>query len=274
MKALKHIGQLNEKVLVFGGAYSNLQALQEMKTIADKSGIPASNIICTGDVVGYCAEPEACLQFVKAWGVHAILGNVEQQLRDNEEDCGCNFSESSRCDLLSKSWYPFALSSVSDEMKEWLHSWPEYLTFDHAGNQAIVVHGSYFDTSEFIFKSTPWEIKQRNFKESAANLILSGHCGLPFSDLKNDNLWLNAGVIGMPANDGTSRVWYVIMDDHDGFSFAHQSFEYDHKKTAELMRENHLPEGYAKTLSTGLWDNMEILPEQERSLQGKAIELL
>ena len=34
------------------------------------------------------------------------------------------------------------------------------------------------------------------------------------------------------------------------------------------MKANNLPMAYANTLRSGLWDNMEILPEAEKQLQG------
>jgi len=39
------------------------------------------------------------------------------------------------------------------------------------------------------------------------------------------------------------------------------------------MIKNKLPEAYAKTLVTGIWDNCEILPEIETVAQGRKIEL-
>ena len=36
------------KILVFGGVYSNLQALEALQKVAEKEGILPENIICTG----------------------------------------------------------------------------------------------------------------------------------------------------------------------------------------------------------------------------------
>ena len=82
MKTNKHIGKLRGKTLIFGGVYSNFQALKKLMLIAKKEQIPSQNIICTGDIVAYCAEPERCVQAIKDWNIHSILGNVEIQLRD------------------------------------------------------------------------------------------------------------------------------------------------------------------------------------------------
>lgn len=268
-----HIGTLKGKILVFGGVYSNLQTLEEMQRIAADLGIAPSNIICTGDVVGYCAQPEACVQAVREWGVHCIAGNVEIQLAKGQTDCGCEFDEGSRCDLFSLMWFPYAQSILSQDSIQWMADLPEFLHFEYAGKPGIVVHGSYFKTADFIFASTPWEEKARNFAATQTEIVLSGHCGLPFADAREGLHWLNAGVIGMPANDGTTRVWYMLMDDADGLSYAHHGYGYNHALAAELMADKPLPAPYAHTLTTGLWDNCDILPSDETESMGVRISL-
>jgi predicted phosphodiesterase len=270
-KNIKDLGRITGKILVFGGVYSNLPSLKKLMAIAKEQNISSSNIICTGDVVGYCAQPDECAQLIQSWGIHCISGNVEIQLREDLQDCGCSFEEGSRCDTLSKEWYPFAQMNTSPDSLDWMSTLPDHLRFEYAGKKALVLHGSWFETAEFIFRSTPWATKQRNFEATQANLILAGHCGLPFSDSQNDHLWLNAGVIGMPANDGDAQVWYAILDDKDDFSYSHHSFRYDHTLAASLMRKNGLPDAYALTLEMGLWDNMDILPEAEREERGNPI---
>lgn len=273
-KHIKHIGEIKGPLLVFGGPYSNFQALEKMHKIAVELNIPPSNIICTGDVVGYCAQPEETVQFIMDWGIYAIAGNVEIQLREGKEDCGCDFKSGTRCDVFSRQWYPFAKSILSEKSIDWMRGLPEFIQFIYSGKKATVVHGSFFETSEYIFKSTPWAIKNKNFEAADSDIILAGHCGLPFYGIKNKKYWLNPGVIGMPANDGTPRVWYMFLNisKNGELLFEHRSFIYENKKAAALMRENNLPPEYALTLETGIWDNMEILPEEEKLRQGKAID--
>jgi predicted phosphodiesterase len=265
-------GELTGKLLVFGGVYSNLQALEQLKKIADDAGIPPQNILCTGDVVGYCAQPEECVQAIKAWGIRAIAGNVEIQLRGGEDDCGCNFGEGSRCDLFSRQWYPYAQSKLSASSLSWMRQLPDHLRFIWTGRRVYLLHGSFFNTSEFVFRSTDWAVKQTNFDATGADLILAGHCGLPFSHEKNGRLWLNAGVVGMPANDGTPRVWCMTLEPNGAETlFQHHPFVYDNVEAARRMRENKLPREYSETLLSGLWDNCEILPEAETAQRGAAL---
>ena len=273
MVNIKAIENIQNPILVFGGVYSNLQALESIKSIAEKGGFSPDRIICTGDIVGYCAQPEACVQLMKDWGVHAIAGNVELQLKDNAEDCGCDFEADGRCDLLSRQWYPFAQENLSGSSLEWIKKLPEFIRFKYENHQAIVLHGSFHRTAEFVFKSTPSEVKLKNFHDTNSQMILAGHCGLPFYDEIDNHHWINAGVIGMPANDGGPHVWFSIVDfDETGnIVVTHETFEYDFNTAAQKMIDAGLPVSYANTLRTGIWDNTEILPDIETAQTGKEI---
>lgn len=267
------LGTLQGDLLVFGGVYSNLQALERMMEIAEEKGFAPENVVCTGDVVGYCAQPQECLEAVRDWGIHVVAGNVEIQLRDDSDICGCNFEEGSRCDGFSQLWYPYAKLHVDPAIYPWLAGLPDHIRFEYGGRSFYVLHGAVEDTSGFVFRSTPWAEKKAQLEAVGAEVILGGHCGLPFNDVQGREAWLNPGVIGMPANDGTTRVWYMILKENEfGPYFSHHHFEYDHVTAADLMRKNHLPPEYAHTLETGIWDNCEILPTAETREQGIKLE--
>ena len=268
------IGQLQGRVLVFGGVYSNLQSLKAMQKVSLDIGIPPSNIICTGDIAGYCAQPSECLDLIEEWGIHAIRGNVEQNIIDEVDDCGCNFAEGGRCDTFSRQWFPFVKKNMTKRNIQYLEKLPNFISFSYTNKKVRVVHGSEEHISEFVFKSTPWEIKKRNINLSHSDIILAGHAGIPFADQKDGLCWLNAGVIGMPANDGTTDVWYLLLDEDDGeLIFEFHRLQYDFEQANVLMIQNGLPSTYAQTLLTGIWDNCEILPEEEMQNQGNRLVL-
>jgi len=268
----KHIGNLSGKILIFGGVYSNLQALEAVKNIAEENNIPANNCICTGDIIGYCAQPEETIQLFKAWNPRCILGNVEIQLLEGSDNCGCNFEEGSRCDTLSQQWFSYASNKVTPGSIEFMATLPLHIQFTFANKNITVVHGSVSNTSEFIFKSTPWTRKLPNFETTQSEIIIAGHCGLPFYEENTNKIWINPGVIGMPANDGQPKVWYVILDDsNNDFKFKFHTLDYNYSLANQLMLEHGLPKSYAETLKTGLWDNMDILPNTERQQQGLRI---
>ena len=74
----------------------------ELHARAAALGVSASRVICTGDVVAYCSEPEETVAAIRQWGCHVIAGNCEQQLALGADDCVCGFAKDSTCDALSK----------------------------------------------------------------------------------------------------------------------------------------------------------------------------
>lgn len=274
MTEIKDITIPSTKLLLFGGVYSNLQALQQLKNIAEAKGFSPDEIICNGDIVGYCAQPEESVRLIREWGVHNIIGNVEENLREGIEDCGCDFDEGTRCDIFSRQWYLYAQKEVSEASIEWMKTLPRQLNFEFANKKWAVVHGSTTHISQFIFNSTPWEEKEKQLTLADVDGIIGGHSGLPFKNQKDGKYWVNPGVIGMPANDGQTSVWYVTMEVIDGeLKISHHAFKYDHQTTNQLMLEKGLPDSYAKTLLTGIWDNCEILPQTETKAQGEKIQI-
>lgn len=268
-KRIAHIGTLRGKLLLFGGVYSNFQALEQLIQMAREHKIDPKNCICTGDIVGYCAQPEKTLQLFRSFGAQSIAGNVEIQLSNGADDCGCDFTQGSRCDGFSKLWYPYAQGQLSKDAIAWMGQLPDHIGFYYVGKRITVVHGSFHNVSGFIYASTPIPIKKENLEVSQSDVMVAGHSGLPFHQEIGDKLWLNPGVIGMPANDGTARTWYMILEEIDGkITYTHQYLEYDHNTAHRLMLDRHLPPEYADTLLSGIWDNMEVLPKTERHLQG------
>ena len=80
---IKDLGALSGPVLIFGGPYSNLQATQAVLAWADAHAVPPERMICTGDVVAYCAEPAETVALIRAAGCAVLAGNCERQLARN-----------------------------------------------------------------------------------------------------------------------------------------------------------------------------------------------
>ena len=259
-------------VMVVGGPYSNLRATEAAIAEADRLGIAPARVIVTGDVVAYCAEPEATAQAVAAWGCHTIQGNCEQQIAAGADDCACNFEDGSACDLLAKGWYPFAAARVSDAMRRWMGDLPETATFTLGGLRFRVIHGAVSSVNRWVFASQTGDIADE-CRLADADVLITGHCGIPFIAPSGRQTWFNAGVVGMPANDGTPDVWYgLITPSERGVVLSTHRLTYDHHGAAAAMRRLGYANGYARTLVTGVWPSLDVLPPAERAATGSRLK--
>lgn len=267
-------------LLIFGGTYSNYQATQALQKWALAHGFTAEQLVCTGDIIAYCAKPVETVELVQEWlgsqGLY-IKGNVEQSLANKSEDCGCGFVEGSVCDALSKDWYSYAQTKITDEHRQWFTALPEQLSFNYHNTRIQIVHGAPSNISRFMFSSQSDEefFEEFAFKDINADIIIAGHSGLPFTKrIKTQDgkikTWHNSGALGMPANDGTQRVWFSVLDRFEGekLRFTHHYLDYDAVTAQREMVEVGLVQGYQKSLITGLWPSVDVLPEFERSQQG------
>jgi hypothetical protein len=64
---------------------------------------------------------------------------------------------------------------------------------------------------------------------------------------------------------GTTRGWYSILAAEDGgIDIALHALDYDHAAAAGALRTVNSDLPYAETFETGLWPNMDVMPESER----------
>jgi hypothetical protein len=104
--------------------------------------------------------------------------------------------------------------------------------------------------------------------------LITGHCGIPFGQMVEGRAWLNAGVIGLPANDGTADGWYLIIDHVDNrIKGEWHRLCYPAEQTRQTMLDADLVNGYADTLISGLWPSEDVLPVEEKKNRGNALEI-
>ena len=285
MERMTPVVPADDCVLVFGGPCSNLQATEAVLAEARRLGIPPRRIVCTGDLAAYCGEPAATIELIRASGIHVVMGNCDEQLGAGAADCACGFIPGSACETLSAAWFAHADREVRADARAWLAALPRRIDLqytsrsgaganaDFAGIRLAVIHGGIASINEFIFASTDARIKTDQLTLGGADGIIGGHCGLPFTQTVNGRLWHNAGIVGVPANDGTPRAWFSLLIPRDGgLDIEHRALIYDHTAAAYAMQRADLPPDYRLTLTSGLWPSCDVLPYPEIVARGAALE--
>ena len=137
----------------------------------------------------------------------------------------------------------------------------------------LVIHGGVNQINQFVFESTNQKVKQQQLNELDIDCIIGGHCGLPFGQQIEQKYWLNAGVIGLPANDGTQQGWYLLLQPtNESIEVSWHRLTYTTQQSYESMQQANLKE-YAESLLTGLWPSTDVLPLAERSFQGQRLQV-
>lgn len=262
----RDLGTLEGPVLLFGGPYSNAQALTALRKEAEARRIPAARMICTGDVVAYCGAPARTVAQIRQLGCPVVAGNCEIQLGQGALDCGCGFEEGSACDLLSIGWFAHASAALPAADKAWMATLPDVLTFAHHGSRYAVIHGGVTDVARFIWAVTDdaafaeeWAAVERLV--GPVDHVIAGHSGIPFLKDLPQGRWINAGVIGMPPHDGHQTTCFAQLE---GGEVTFHALSYDVVAAQEDMCAAGLPPAYREALGSGYWPSEDVLPPELR----------
>ena len=256
------LGVLDGPLLLFGGPYSNLQAVKALAAFAAARDVPGGQMICTGDIVAYCGAPSEGVAAIRALGCAVVAGNCELQLASGAEDCGCGFAPGSSCDMLSGAWYTHAAQALAAEAKTWMGALPDVAVFQHQGQRYGVIHGGVRDVARFIWSESAEAVFEEEWQAleevvGPVDPIIAGHSGLPFIHETPRGRWINAGVIGMPPHDGAQQTRVAVLD---GGEVTFHRLSYDVAGAVADMAKAGLPRAYADALQSGYWPSEDVLP--------------
>jgi diadenosine tetraphosphatase ApaH/serine/threonine PP2A family protein phosphatase len=252
------------RIAFIGGIYSNYHALTA--TLADIDRRGADAIYFLGDLGAFGPHPDRVPELLIERQIPGIQGNYEESLAGGASDCNCGYTDP-RDNEYAQISYDYTFQHTSDDYKRWMGTLPKQIRLDVHGHDLLLCHGSPRRINEFLWRSTsPDAFLHRLCDEHQADVIVCTHTGLHWhKPLGGKRHIVNAGVIGRPANDGRTNVWYTMLTLGSGVSVEFIPIEYDHATLAREMREERLPEEFIETVETGWWTTcLEALPPKER----------
>lgn len=251
-------------IAVFGGVYNNALALEAAIRDAKERGAEA--LYCLGDLGGYGPHPDSVWPLLLEHDVRCIAGNYDISIREDRPDCGCGYTNE-RDNLYAQIAYDYTRENTSDGFKKWMDGMPDQILLKMGEKTIRMVHGSPTAVNEFLWESTPDDVLEMRLAASGTDLLLCTHTGLHWEREMGGRKLVNVGVVGRPANDGRTEVWYTILRESRGeVETEFVPVAYDHENLAHQMREEGLPEPFVETILTGWWTScLEVLPPYERS---------
>ena len=79
-----------ERVTIFGDIHGNLPALEAV--LADIGAHDPSPLYCLGDLVGYGTFPNEVTETIREQNIPTIMGNYDQGVGNDSDDCGCAYT--------------------------------------------------------------------------------------------------------------------------------------------------------------------------------------
>lgn len=249
----------------FGGIYSNWRALEA--AVADVRRRGADEIHALGDFGAFGPNPDRVFPILLEAGALPIQGNYEESLASGASDCHCGYTDP-RDNFFAQISYDYTAARTSPEWKRWMAALPKTRRLEAGGRRVLLVHGSPRKINEFLWESTsPVPFLEKLLSDHGADVLVCTHTGLHWSRrLPSGRLVVNAGVLGRPANDGRTNVWYARLRFGSDVAVEFVPVVYDHEALAREMQDEKLPPEFIETIRTGWWTTcLEILPARERS---------
>jgi diadenosine tetraphosphatase ApaH/serine/threonine PP2A family protein phosphatase len=250
---------------LIGGIYSTTHAL--VATLNDIAARGADATFFLGDLGAFGPHPDRVPALLIERAIPGIQGNYEESLAAGAADCNCGYTDP-RDNEYAQISYDYTSEYTSEPYKRWMGTLPKEMRLEIDGHRVLLSHGSPRRINEFLWRSTtPDPFLHRLCDEHAADVIVCTHTGLHWHKaLGGKRHVVNAGVIGRPANDGRTNVWYTMLTIGAEASVEFIPVDYDHAALAAEMRAERLPEEFIQTIESGWWTTcLEALPPKERA---------
>lgn len=236
------------RIAIISDIHGNITALDAV--LADLRTRLVDATYCLGDLVGYAAHPNEVTERVRAEGIPTIMGNYDDGVGFDRDECGCAYTNPVDKALGDQS-LAWTKAIVTPENKAFLRTLATEIRFDADGRRVLLVHGSPRRINEYLFEDRPISSFQRLAASSNADIIVFGHTHKPYTRRVDDVLLVNAGSVGKP-KDGDWRACYVILDASDATTpveFIRVS--YDVASEAAAIRASDLPDKFAGDIEAG-----------------------
>jgi len=252
------------RLAFFGGIYNNAHSLTA--AVRDVEKWSADGLYALGDFGGFGPYPDRVFPILLDAKAELIQGNYEESLESAADDCHCGYTDP-RDNHFAQLSYDYTAAKTSAEWKRWMGTLPKTRRLEVGGKRVLLVHGSPRKINEFLWESTtPVNFLEKLLTDHAADVLICTHTGIAWTRrLPSGRLVVNAGVLGRPANDGRTNVWYARLTFGRDVEAELVPVVYDHEALAREMEAERLPPEFVETIRTGWWTTcLEILPAKER----------
>jgi putative phosphoesterase len=235
------------RIAIISDIHGNLPALEAV--FGDIAKQRLHTVYCLGDLVGYGASPNEVTQRIRTEGLPTIMGNYDDGVGFDRDECGCAYRDPVDKELGDRS-LAWTKAHTTAENKAFLRTLFKELRFDADGKRVLLVHGSPRKMNEYLFEDRPLSSFERLAASSNADVIMFGHTHKPYQKEVNGVLFINVGSVGKP-KDGDWRACYAIVEMGMAPTVTFQRVTYDVAKAAAAIRATELPHEFAADIETG-----------------------
>ena len=255
------------RIALFSDVHANLPALKACLSSIDAQAPDV--VYCLGDLVGYNIWPNEVINEIRHRGIPTIMGNYDQGIGLNSDNCGCAYKTDLEKEMGAIS-ISYTNSIVGEEERNYLLTLPMQIRIEFTSTTEnitlLLVHGSPRKINEYLFEDREAQSLINIMEKAEADIMCFGHTHKPYHRiLQTDDgaqtkylHAINIGSVGKP-KDGNPEGCYVMLTIPDNASSRHSNsidvtfirFTYDIEKAAKAIEHSILPKDYAAMLREG-----------------------
>jgi predicted phosphodiesterase len=242
------------RIAFISDIHANSEALEAV--FEDISRQKVDEIVCLGDIVGYGANPNECIELIKKACPVCILGN--------HDAAAVNLLSTEHFNVHAKIAIDWTAENLAPEGQTFLRSLP--LKENQSSN--TFVHATPYEPNMWYY-ITSLEEAAFNFQFFDTPFCFVGHTHIPiiivlenekevyvhqgtaisFGEMKQTRFLINVGSVGQP-RDRNPLSCYGILD-MDAQTFSYRRIAYDIAKTQNKMRKIKMPDFLITRLKDG-----------------------
>lgn len=242
------------RIAVIADIHANLEALQSV--LGRISGLNVDEIVCLGDIVGYNANPNECVDIIRNGRIVSVLGN--------HDACASGLEKPARFNVHARK----AVVWTRERLTEYNRSFLMNLPREAGAHDFYLMHGSIHDTSRYLLSrhdaadnftllaELPGAPKLGFFGHTHVETAFIDHQGRISYDLSSElsispekRYLINPGSVGQP-RDGDPRASFLVYD-RDERTILFFRVEYDIKACQDRIVQAGLPPQLAWRLEQG-----------------------
>lgn len=238
------------KYAVISDVHANLEAVTACLSEIEK--LKADRIICLGDMVDYCAEPNKVVSIIRKKCDVVILGN--------HDEAQYNYRLSERFNERARISSVHTRSILDKDHLEYFKT----LKLTHSENNLLFVHSSPCEPRNYSYVLDE-EDAEEAFSQFDEQICFIGHSHKPvIFELKENRIKIdaeenlnpsnryiiNVGSVGQP-RDGNPELSFGFFDD-EKFLYKNIRVSYDTETASQKIKNEKLPDFLAERIISGI----------------------
>ena len=232
------------RIAIISDIHSNIEALTKSMELIDMLSV--QEIVCLGDIIGYGANPNECVELVRQRCSTVIKGNHEDAVENIS--LTDHFTDNARAAIF------WTRKQLTEKNVEYLHALP----LSHTADGILFVHASPCHPADWNYIFDEHEACEA-FRCYSEGICCIGHTHIPviFSSrgrvqriTQEEQAIINVGSIGQPRDRNTDLSFGIL--DTDQWTYENVRSPYDMETAARKILNTALPQRLGLRLFMGV----------------------